>query len=215
MDSMHPIKAKRLLKVAEELDAKYPTVAQEIRSLVTTAVNPPHPRNRQIVQTSFPEAVSEVLKRLQGKPLALAGGLALLHWIDVRTTEDVDFVLTTTDYKDLHKAFPEGSEKALIYTVKLHNTDVDFLKPQQLAWTSEAIQNASLQDFMGHKIKVLTPEYLILYKLFAGRDKDFSDIKSLLTLKGVKEKAQKLADKYLPEMSEDLSQLILESEYGM
>lgn len=212
---MHPIKAKRLLKVAEQLDARYPTVAQELRSLVTSALNPPHPRNRTIVQTNFSEALNEALERLEGIPLALAGGLALLHWIDIRTTEDVDFVLSISDFARLSEIFPEGSLKALIYTVNLHGTDVDFLRPDDMPWSEEAIQKAPVQNFMGQQIKVLSPEYLVLYKLVAGRDKDFSDIKALLTLKGIPEKAKMLTDKYLPQMSEDLGQLILEAEYGL
>ena len=212
---MHPIKAKRLLKVADQLDGRYPTVAQELRSIVTTALNPPHARNRVVVQTSFPEAVNEALERLKGVPIALAGGLALLHWIDVRTTEDVDFVLATSDFDRLPEIFPEGSMKALIYTVRLHGTDVDFLRPQDMPWTDEAIQRAPVQNFMGHQIKVLSPEYLVLYKLLAGRDKDFADIKALLTLKGIPEKSRTLTEKYMPEMSEDLGQLILEAEYGL
>lgn len=214
---MNPIKAKRLLRMAGELRTKYPTVAAELEQLVCGAMNPPHPTEsglRIIVKANLADAVGAVLVKLQGA-CVLAGGFAVAQWIDIRKTYDADFVVLGSAFEKLDKLFPGGQHKPLIYTVKIHGEIVDFLQPELFAWTAEAIGAAELKDFLGHKIRVLTPEYLILYKFSAGRDKDFSDIKALLTLPGVPEKAARLIALYMPEELEDFKQMVLEAEYGL
>lgn len=213
--SMNKIKAKRLLRMADELKTKYPTVAAELRQLVSGAINPPHPvtRPRVPVESNLHGAIQEVLAKIPG--VVLAGGFAVIQWIDIRKTYDADFVVLGPTFQKLGEIFPGGSYKEIIYTVKIQDEDVDFLQPDLFPWTDKAMSAAVVKDFMGHKVKVLTPEYLVLYKFSAGRDKDFSDIKALLTLPGVPDKASHLVALYMPEEMEDFKQMVLEAEYGL
>jgi nucleotide-binding universal stress UspA family protein len=219
---MHPIKAKRLKRVAKELSERYPTVAAELEQLVAGAMNPPHRVQSKslndrfhALEASVQDAVKEVVETLQGEDFVLAGGFAVASWIDIRKTYDADFVVLGPTFVKLDELFPGGTFKPLIYTVKLHGEDVDFLQPDLFPWTQDAIHAAATKDFMGQKMKVLTPEYLILYKFQAGRDKDFSDIKALLTLPGIPEKAEALVARYIPEEMEDFKQLVMEAEFGL
>lgn len=216
---MNQIKAKRLLRMADEMKDKYPTVSAELKQLVAGAMNPPHARGagsalRIIVEANLKDAVADVVQKLNGA-LVLAGGFAVAQWIDIRKTYDADFVVVGPTFDKLGETFPGGEYKPLIYTVKIHGEDVDFLQPELFQWTQEAMHAAVFKDFMGQKIKVLTPEFLILYKFSAGRDKDFSDIKALLTLPGIPDKAARLVAVYMPEELEDFKQMVLEAEYGL
>lgn len=212
---MNHIKAKRLLRMADEMKDMYPTVAAELKQLVAGAMSPPHRRFKAVpVEANLKDAVTEVVTKLNGA-LVLAGGFAVAQWIDIRKTYDADFVVVGPTFDKLGETFPGGEYKPLIYTVKIHGEDVDFLQPELFQWTQEAMHAAVFKDFMGQKLKVLTPEFLILYKFSAGRDKDFSDIKALLTLPGIPEKAARLVAIYMPEELEDFKQMVLEAEYGL
>lgn len=217
---MNHIKAKRLLRIAEEFKTRYPTVAAELRQLVGGALNPPHARPvtgpiAELIAANLKDAVSEVLTKLKGQSLALAGGYAVIQWIDIRKTHDADFVVLGPTFEKLGEIFPGGEYKDIIYTVKIHGEDVDFLTPELFPWTDKAMQAAVSKSFMGHQVKVLTPEYLVLYKFQAGRDRDFSDIKALLTLPGVPDKASHLVALYMPQELEDFKQILMEAEYGL
>lgn len=201
--------------MAKELEAKYPVTAAELRQLVTTALNPPHPTRGQArpVESNLKSAIDDVLSKVTG--LALAGGFAVIQWIDIRKTYDADFVVMGPTFDKLGEIFPDGELKDIIFTVNIQGEDVDFLQPELFPWTAEAMHAAAFKDFMGHKIKVLTPEFLILYKFAAARDRDLTDISALLTLPGVPEKAQRLIAKYMPNEMEDFKQLVQLAEYGL
>jgi len=210
---MHPIKANRIRKIVEALRDQYPTIARELESIVSNATNPPHASPAVPVQADLQGALRQVLSRIvRGGPVALAGGMAVIHWVDLRKSLDLDFVVMSKDMDSIRQQFPGGRLLDLIYTVQIDGVDVDFLVPRQSTpWTDEAVRNASLQTVMGIPVPVLTPEYLILYK-FA---KDMDDIKGLLTLPGVPAKAKELVRRFMPHELEDFNALALEAEYGL
>lgn len=210
---MNRIKAKRIQKAADAIRTLYPTLAAELDMLVTSSLNVPHSGGKAKMTASLESALSDILKKMPNS--VLAGGFAVLHWVDIRKTYDLDFVVLGEDFNKMRSVYPEGSMKHLIYTVKVDGEDVDFLNPSQFAWTDEAIRASKPIELLGHKVKVVTPEYLILYKFSAGRDKDFSDIKGLMTLPGVTSKARDLIGKYMPEEIEDFDALAMEAEYGL
>lgn len=236
---MHPIKAKRISRLASNLQklpelpkeviARYPLLAsivqdadrmsQELQTLATSGLNPPHAKPNDAVlaaeNASLAAVLAKVVKRL-GDKAVLAGGLAVIHWVDIRKTMDLDFAVLSSNLDAIKKLFPDGKMLDLIYTTKVDGVDVDFLLPaEKTAWTEEAIKAAKLETVLGAKVRVLTPEYLILYKLWAGRDRDFSDVKALLTLPGVADKARALVQTYLPQDEDDFNQIALEAEYGL
>lgn len=172
-----------------------------------------YPTVAAVVEAGLLDALRVVVEKLPQGSFALAGGLALVHWADIRKTQDVDLAITGTDFKKLPELFPGGEQKPLIYTVRLEGQDVDFLQPKNFPWSEEAVRQAPMEDYLGQKVKVLTPEYLILYKLAAGREKDQPDIEALLKVPGASEKALGLCARYLPEELDDLKQMALTAEY--
>lgn len=210
---MHPIKAKRLLKAADQIRTLYPTLAAELDMLAASGTNPPHKGGKAKVTAGMQEALQRIMAKLPS--VVVAGGFAVLHWVDIRKTYDLDFVLLGEEFDKIREFFPGGSMKPLIYTLDIEGEIVDFLDPKNFPWTEDAIKNAATGTILNRSVKILTPEYLILYKFRAGRERDFSDIKALLTIKGVADKARSLIGKYMPEEMEDFDALVMESEYGI
>lgn len=159
--------------------------------------------------TSFRGALKEITSKLSHGTYALAGGLAVGHWVHNRETQDMDFALIAQDVGHLKKLFPHSlGEGSGIYITKINGVTVDFLKPAAYRWNRDAIQYARKRLVEGVDLPVVTPEYLILYKMHAGRDKDQDDIAELLKIHGVHKLARDLVERYLsPQHAEDLDQL--------
>ena len=216
MSFMTQIKAKYILRLASRLASSDPILAQDLKMLVAGATNSPHPRP-QVTLGSLTSALTLVVKRLNQEKIlyALAGGLATKYWVDIRETLDVDLILQTEDIEKVKLLFPNGRDLPLMYTLRIEGTDVDFLKGDLFAWSDAALQNASEHTDLGVKLKIIHPEYLILFKLRAARDRDLGDIKGLLSLAGVAEKARHLTNRYMPDELDDLNQMIKEVEFGV
>jgi hypothetical protein len=216
MSFMTKIKAKYILRIAERLATSDPVLAQDLKMLVAGATNPPHPRPT-ITLGSITSALHVVVDKLNKEKIvfALAGGLATKYWVDIRETLDVDLVLHTDEIEKVKSMFPGGRDLPLMYTVRIDGTDIDFLKGDLFAWIESALQSASEETSLGIKLKIIHPEYLILFKLLAGRERDVNDIKGLLSLTGVAEKARLLVNRYMSNELEDLEQMIREVEYGV
>jgi hypothetical protein len=236
---MTPLKAKRLRHLISNLrdlaafeadQDKYPLLAKiakqaksaafELEILVTAGTNPPHPKPSDRVLTADirNKDLSDMLKEVTGKlgdKVALVGGLAVIHWVDIRETLDLDFVVLASDMDAVKAAFPGGETKALIYSVNVNGMDLDFLIQSEFPWTQEAIRHSVKEKVLGVQTQIITPEYLILYKFRAARERDMSDIESLLTLKGIPKKARALVEKYLPEDLEDFNSLATLAEYNL
>lgn len=236
---MNPIKAKRLSRLAEnlakfshlpkELLASYPLLAaiekdanftqRELRTLLTAGLNPPHASPNDAVLAAENPSLASVLAKVVGKlgdKTVLAGGLAVIHWVDIRKTMDLDFVILSSDLEQIRKLFPAGKTMDLIYTAKVDGVDVDFLLPAEaMEWTPEAIQKAKQETVLGTQVKVLLPEYLVLYKLLAARDRDHADIEALLSLNGVTAKARKLVERFMPQEIDEFESLATLAEYNL
>jgi hypothetical protein len=145
---------------------------------------------------------------------ALAGGLATKYWVDIRETLDIDLILQTEDIEKVKTIFPNGRDLPLMYTVKIDGTDIDFLKGDLFPWSDVALQTSQYHD-LGIKLRVIKPEYLILFKLRAARERDIGDIKGLLSLDGVADKARHLVNRYMTDDLDDLNQMIKEVEFGV
>lgn len=192
--------------------ADYPTVAAELDALVSGATEPVRPR--RTVSASVSSAFDKVYSLL-GDTLVLAGGTAILQWVDIQETEDLDFVVLQNDFDKIKTVFPEGKETPLIYYVDIDGYAIDFLNPLYFKWTDEALSHAVKKPFLGKEIRVLTPAYLVLYKFEAARDKDMNHLKALLRIEGVADKARPLIKKFMPQELSDFEQLALEASFGI
>lgn len=210
---MNPFKLKRLKSLSEQLVAVNKPLAAEIAALVYAIENKPHLGPRRISE-DLGSAVSRVAGAMGDVEFCLIGGLAVQYWVQVRKTDDVDLVVLGEDLGKVKAAFPGGHEILYGYSFVAEGTHVDVLGANHFAWAAEAIRKADAQDFLGAKIRIALPEYLILFKMVSMRDRDVSDILALLTLNGVPKKAMELVEKYSPTSLEDLSQMIQMAELG-
>lgn len=212
---MTKTKLRRLLKLANDIKGLDQSLSHDLETLAAGAEQKPHVP-RTVEASHFAKAIAAVQKALGNHPHALVGGLAVQHWVSVRPTNDIDFALLASELSHVKKLFPGGHETSLVYTVKIEGVDVDFMHSQIFPWTHEAIQHAVHKSESGVSVPVVTPEYLILYKMKAARFKDLEDVKELLKLSGVYGKAKKLVHHYFSaEDLEDFEQLAGEAEFGV
>lgn len=159
----------------------------------------------------FESAVLEIHSKLPTGTFALAGGLAVSLWTpSQRPTEDLDFVLLTQDTSKLRKQFPIClGEDLRIYIARIQGIEVDFLKPAGFDWNQLAIRKANQISIFGILLPVVTPEYLVLYKMSAQRNiADERDVMNLLKIPGVADRSRKLVAMHLsPQHVEELEQL--------
>lgn len=142
------------------------------------------------------DAAVEVCEFLEDNhiPYAVLGGLALQHWGEPRTTQDVDIVvLVPSDQEDdllqaiLQHFRPRMSDAlsfAKQYRVLLVKTSSDV--PVDIAlgipgYEEEALRRASKVSIAGlAPISILSAEDLIIHKCVAGRPRDVEDVERVL-----------------------------------
>lgn len=148
------------------------------------------------------DAAVEVCKFLEDNhiPYAVLGGLALQHWGEPRTTQDVDIVvLVPSNQEDdllqailqrFHPRMADALSFAKQYRVLLVRTSSDV--PVDIAlgipgYEEEALRRASKVSFNGlPPISILSAEDLIIHKCVAGRPRDIEDVERVLLRQRVK-----------------------------
>lgn len=153
---------------------------------------------------------------------ALIGGLALSAWARPRTTRDVDIAVAiskTTAWSDivsliemrLHKrvALQKGTQRTNIkekLSFVIGQIEVDVISTRGFELAFEAISHGMTVEVFGKKVKVVTPEYLILLKLLPLSDQDVLDIQAL-TKKAEMKRLVTLAEKHhlLPKLERVLA----------
>jgi len=142
------------------------------------------------------EAAVEVCTFLEDNriPYAVLGGLALQHWGEPRTTQDVDIVVVVPSNQedDLLQAtlrrFRPRMEDALSfakrYRMLLIATSNDV--PIDIAlgipgYEEQALRRSSAVSFVGlAPIRILSAEDLIIHKCVAARPRDVEDVERVL-----------------------------------
>jgi hypothetical protein len=127
-------------------------------------------------------------------PYAVIGGIAALVHGGMRTTQDVDITVYTEIgeldrvYKLFEKDFEAIRQDAMAFFERFF---VLSLRHRQFAirvdvaaalsgLERDAIQRSERRSFGEVEINVCTIEDLLIFKLFAARDKDLLDVKSLI-----------------------------------
>lgn len=121
---------------------------------------------------------------------AVIGGIALSQWGVVRATRDVDIkvLVPNTDYagtrNTLQAKFPNRArqhapDNPLIVAVNVDEVIVDFLLAVP-GYEEQIIERAVRRDLNGFLALICSAEDLIIQKIYAGRDKDWPDVESLL-----------------------------------
>lgn len=165
------------------------------------------------------KVIKELLSILEPYDYMLIGGYAVSFYykgarpvspedidikIDPNQVEELLKVLRSKGFKILRKNFDPASQSQWVIVKKgSQQADIGFAsKP----WEFEALSKPKVFYYYGIKVKVIPPEYSIITKLFAGRQKDLRDVVFLLKSGMVDfEKVKKLVRKFLPSM--DLEEL--------
>jgi len=143
-------------------------------------------------------AVGAALEDL-GAPAMVIGGIAVIargvprQTVDVDATVwaeavEVDALLDLLARHDIRPRIADAAAFAQRHQVLLLRHDPSGTPVEiSFAWLPferEALARATLVDFAGVRVRVATPEDLVVYKAVAWRDRDRSDVERLLTLHG-------------------------------
>lgn len=148
------------------------------------------------------DAAVEVAAFLEDKqiPYAVLGGLALQHWGDPRTTQDVDIVVMVASEKEekflktilrrfrprMADALPFAKRHRILLISTADGIPVD-LSLGIPGYEEEAMRRVSKVSFTGlSPIRVVSAEDLIIHKCVAGRARDAEDIERILIRQKVK-----------------------------
>lgn len=125
------------------------------------------------------------LARLDRQSVALAGGIAMQVYGSDRFTGDIDVIAEAPI-----PGIRAEQELALIsgYSGRLPNgVQVDVIVPEAGTEWYDLFEHARLEarvqgdDELGHRMPVVTREYMVALKMMAGREKDLGDLYYLLT----------------------------------
>lgn len=126
---------------------------------------------------------------------ALLGGLALSAWVRPRTTRDVDLAVMLAPEKTWEEvaafltsklrkriAVQRGSARTNIkekISFRFGLIEVDLIGTSGFPLAGEALRVAATARIFRKRVKVVTPEYLILLKLLPLTEQDVLDIREL------------------------------------
>lgn len=133
----------------------------------------------------------KVINELKDKGLindyAIGGGIAALFYIEPFLTYDLDVFIISVERADeknlilLSPIFDYLKSKGYSWKgehIIMEGVPVQFIPADELE--KEAVENAKVMEYEGIKAKIITPEYLIVILLRAGRKKDIEKIEKLL-----------------------------------
>lgn len=125
-------------------------------------------KGKDVEYLDFQHSVNLLFDLLQQRKMnyVLVGGIALLHYVPGRNTEDIDLVIGLKDLKLLPKLEIKEQNPyfALAY---LDGLRVDLLLTQNKLFKRVLEKYSSLQTVFGREIRCATVEGLILLKLYA------------------------------------------------
>jgi hypothetical protein len=155
----------------------------------------------QEIDLYFQTLNEELEKYPIAKPvrLVVVGGAFMISFIKNRTaTKDVDIIPLsfpdTMKQDQTTKAFRSASNAV----AKKHGIRRDWINDVVAAFAPEVGPVTLWHDYANLQVYVPAPEYILVLKLLAGRDRDEDDIQALCTLLNVqsRERAQELVDRY-------------------
>lgn len=153
------------------------------------------PPTGQTLQRAF-DALVEVLHERKVR-YAIIGGLAMIQHTRVRTTDDIDALLTIPQIAmagffealrargfkiELLQNIRELRDQGLT-KIEFEDVIVDLMRPLLPAY-SHVLDLAVESKILGHDVRVSSAEGLIVMKLIADRPMDETDIRDLLAAYG-------------------------------
>jgi hypothetical protein len=153
----------------------------------------------------------------QGWRFCFIGGLAVQHWGEPRLTRDVDLVLLTgfgneaayvdtllTTYTPrIDRAREFALERRVLLLRSPAGIGID-VSLAALPYEDGAIEHSVAVEMLpGARLRLCSPEDLIIMKTFAGRDTDLRDVRSVI----VRQKPDSLDWRYIEKHLRDLADL--------
>ena len=153
------------------------------------------PPGGQALRQAFEALVTTLNER--GIRYAIIGGLAVIQHARVRTTDDIDVLLTIPQVAvpaffealknrgfriDLLKNIQEFCEDGLT-TIEYADVMVDLMQPVLPAY-AHVLDRVIYADILGHRVRISSAEGLVVMKLISMRGQDESDVQDLLTAYG-------------------------------
>jgi predicted nucleotidyltransferase len=141
------------------------------------------------------EAILEITKYLNNKKIkyVIIGGIAVLYWSEPRITRDIDLNIIIDINKmeniidlilgDFKGRIPDAKEFALnnrVLLISANNNcpiDISFGLPGYEEGVYE--RAIDFRFYNKHKIKICSPEDLIIFKMVAGRARDIEDVRGI------------------------------------
>lgn len=126
-------------------------------------------------------------------PHMLIGGLGIIAWGNPRLTVDVDWVIALHErdfikvLREMKQVGFEFDEDDVIRTLQISGVVrvsyrgimTDFIVGES-EFEREAFQRRRRISFQERDVDVATPEDLVVYKVYAGRNQDLADIENIL-----------------------------------
>lgn len=149
------------------------------------------PPEKQTLQEAFEHRVSEL--EAQGATYAIIGGLAIIQHTRVRTTDDIDALISVTQI-GLVRLFKALQKRGFVVdvmrniqelrddgatTIEFGGVLVDLLRPVIPAY-GHVLDRAIATTVLGRPVRIGDPEGLIVTKLISMRPQDEADIQELM-----------------------------------
>lgn len=128
---------------------------------------------------------------------AFIGAIAVIAWSRVRTTTDVDLVVSASA-DDLSRLRPCLERRGFQLGAPVTSDASDGVPDISVFWSShrpsvrvdvfhaktdferEALRQAVPMEVAGRRVRVAVPEAVVVYKVLAGRAKDLVDVRAVL-----------------------------------
>ncbi len=167
------------------------------------------------------EALNKFLSLIQNFKYAVVGGVAVSVWYNgarAISPEDFDVKILPSEEKQLLKVLKENGFKlerknafmdSLWFVFKRDGQGFD-VGIAEKEWDVIGIKTAKSFNYKGYPVRVMPIEYLIVSKLFAGREKDYKDVVFLLKSGKVDFQTVRTAVKrFIPSELDELENLII------
>lgn len=153
------------------------------------------PPGGQTLRQAFESLVTTLNDR--GIRYAIIGGLAIIQHTRVRTTDDIDVLLTLPkvaipglfealqkrgfriDLQERIRQFCEGG----LTTIEYSDVLVDLFQPVLPAY-AHVLDRAIAADILGHRVSIGSAEGLVVTKLISMRPQDEADVQDLMAAYG-------------------------------
>lgn len=126
------------------------------------------PRGGTVTDSNLLETVERLFGLLEERRIdyLLVGGIAMLHYVEGRNTEDIDLIMALSSFDRLPELRQIGREEDFL-RADFDGLRIDLLLTSNPLFDEVRRRHATRQPFSEREIPCATPEGLVLLKLYA------------------------------------------------